>query len=246
MRALISFRWLGTFLCFATIAGVSGQATAPSQAAQQISQNQATVQAYQQEQRALMQERRSLLANGATQEQLAAWQQQNVARFAAQVQRAQAVATTSALQLRPTNRQPNIPANASPALKDFLIAQATLANSRAQIHNNLMQQASTSGRSLTFAQISKINQQESRIFQQQNAALLTLQGQRSQELASASAQAVRPVPRPEIIPPNATPQIAAYFTTRSQISRGLGQMQNQYAGADPAVRNAAMRTWRQK
>jgi len=252
MNASIPYCRIGVlFYLVSTVAGV-GQVTASSQttqqvssspATEQVSQNQATLQAFQQEQLALARQERALEAGGATPQQLEAWHQQNAAQFAAQQQRAQALATASALQMRRTNRQPNIPADASPTLKDFLTTQAALANARAQIHNQLVQQATASGQSLTLAQIGKMEQRANQLFQQQNAALLTLQTQRSQALANTAAQTVRPLPKPLVIPPNATPQMAAFLTTRYQIRRELVQMRNQYVTATPAVREAALRQW---
>jgi hypothetical protein len=249
--SILSCRIGVLFYLVTAVAGV-GQVAASSQtiqqvssspATEQVSQNQATLQAFQQEQRALARQERALEAGGATPQQLAAWHQENSAQFAAQEQRAEAMAITSALSLRRQNRQPRIPADASPALKDLLTTQAALANARAQIHNQLVQQATASGQSPTFAQVGKMEQQESQLFQQQNAAVLALQTQRSQVLANASAQTMRTVPAPLVIPSNATPQMAAYLTTRNQIRRGLVQIRNQYATATPAAREAAMQEW---
>ena len=249
MRASPSFHWLGIVFYLTTIAGVLAQATTSSQASssattQQVSQNQALLQAYQEEQKVLIQEKRSLVASGATQEQLAAWRQQNDAQFAAQLQRAQAMATISALQPMATNRRANIPANASPALRDFLTSKTALGNARAQIHNQFVQQAA--GSSLTYAQLGNIEQQESELFQQQNAALLTLQAQRSLTLTNESTQTAQPVPPPVVIAPNTTPQMAAFLTVRNQLMRERVQLWNQYVNAAPSVREAVLQQWRQQ
>jgi hypothetical protein len=255
MDASITARWMGVCFYLATTSGMLGQVSTSLQTSQQalpasstlqVSQNQATLQAFQKEQGALAQERQLLVANGATQQQLQAWQKQNAARFAAQQQRAEAMTVASALSLRRENQQPEIPADASPALKAFLTTQAALAKVRAQIHNRLVQQATASGQSPTFAQVAAMEQRESQLFQQQNAALLTLQAQRSQALADESAQTERTVLPTLVIPPNATPQMAAYLTTQNQINREMIQMRNQYANANPAVKEAAMQKWRQQ
>jgi len=183
------------------------------------------------------------MKGGATQAQLKAWHQQNAAEFALQQQRAEAMSAASALQPRPTIHQINIPANASPALNQFLTTQATLGNAEARIHNQLLQQATASGQSLTSAQVGQMERQENRLFRQQNASLQTLQAQRVQALANVSAQTIQPVPGPVIIPTNATPQMAAYLTTQNQIRRQLIQLKNQYANASPAVREAALQAW---
>jgi hypothetical protein len=219
------------------------QQVASPTTAQQASQNQATEQAFQNEQRTLARQQLALVAGGATPQQIKAWNRQNAAQFAQQQQRVQAMATASALQLRPTNRQPRIPPDASPTLKAFLTTQAALANAQAQIHNQLVRQATASGQGLTSAQVGKMEQQEEQLFRQQNAALLNLQAQRSQALANAPVPVMRSSSAPLVIPPNATPQMAAFLTTRHQIRQELVQISNQYANATPAVRAAAMQNW---
>jgi hypothetical protein len=211
MNPSIPFRWMGVFIYLMSLVGVWGQSAQPSQSAQQtapltstgsttaspISQEQATLQAFQQEQAALAQEQQALVAQGATHQQLTAWRQQNAAQFAAQQQRAEIMSAISALQPMQTNHQPNIPANASQTLKDYLTSQAALANARAQIHNQLVQQITASGQSLTLAQISQMEQQQMQLFRQQNAAVLQLQAQRVQTLANEAATATV---SPKIIP----------------------------------------------
>ncbi len=192
-----------------------------------------------------MQQRRTLVAQGATPQQLQAWHVQNAAQFAAQDQRAQTMAAASALQLRRTNHKPNIPANASPALKDLLNTRAALANSRAQIHNQLVQQSS-SGTNLTFAQLGTMEQNETQLFQQQNASLITLQAQQVQALTPTSVAPTRAARASAAVPVNATPQMAAFLTTRKQLRQSLIQLRNQYASASPEVRNAALQQWRQQ
>lgn len=253
MPASLSFRWKGMVVFYlATMAGVSGQVAASSQTTQpaspttgtlQDSQNQATLQAFRTEQLALARQEEGLVEGGATQAQINAWRQQHAGEFALQQQRAQAMATATSLRLIRTNRKPNIPANASPALKQFLTTQATLAKARAKIHNQLVQQAAASGSSLTFAQVSQMQRQERELFQQQNASLVALQMQRAQALANASPPTARTAPIPLVIPPNATPQMAAYLTTRNQMRLARFQLMKQYANADPAVKEAALQAW---
>jgi hypothetical protein len=244
---------IGILFYLATIGGVLGQVATTSQPVQQASsssatlqtsQNEATLQAFQQEQQALARQEQALVAGGATREQIKAWRQENASLFAVQQQRAQAMAVASALTLQRENSQPRIPPCASPTLENYLTTQAALANARAHIHNQLVQQAAASGQSLTLAQVNKLERQVDRLFRQQNAALLTLQTQRSQALANAAAQTGGSVPGPGFIPPNATPQMAAYLTTQYQIRQELTQIRNQYANATPAAREAAIQTWR--
>ena len=224
---------------------VTASATAPVQV-QSVSPVPANIAAYLQQQDTLSQQERALKAQGATQAQLLAWRQQNASLFAAQQQFAEAMGTTAALQLRPTNTQPNIPAAASQTLSDFLTTQAALGNAHAQIHNQIVQQAAASGQSLTLAQISQMEQQQEQLFQQQHDSDLQLQVQRAQTLASVSAQAALPVPGSSVVPPNASPQLAAFLTARDQLAHDEIQFRNQYVTATAAVRDAAIQQWHQQ
>jgi hypothetical protein len=265
MTLSISFRSMGVLFYLVTLVGVSAQTTVspqPTQPAPQtspvsstgsvtistsptpVSQQQAMLQVYVQEQDALAKERQALIAQGATPEQLAAWRQQNATQLESQKQRVEAMAAASALQQMPTNRQPNIPPNASPTLADFMTEQTALANARAQMHNQIVQQITASGQSVTSAQISQMEQQAMQSFQQQHAAELQIQAQREQTLASASVQAPLQTPPPLHLPPNASPQLQAFLTTRNQLMRERIQLLNQYANADPSVRQAALQQWR--
>lgn len=173
-------------------------------------------------------------------------QQQTATQFNASLQQAQTTAITSAVELKPTDRQPNIPADASPALQAFLTTQAALANAHAQIHNQLVRITAASGGNLTFAQVMQMEKQEDKLFRQQNAAALALQQQRSQAVADASPQTVQLVPGPVVIPTNTTPQLATYLTLQNQLRKSLIQVRNQYVNSDPATREAALQTWREQ
>jgi hypothetical protein len=183
------------YLAMAVVAhGQSVSPQTPQQAAQPVSlspaapllsQNQSTLQAFRQGQMALFQARQCLIAQGATQAQLAAWQKQNAAAFTARLQFAQSLAVTSYLQPRRTNIRPRIPSNASQTLKDFLAEQAALANASALIHNQVVQAMPTNA---SQAQISQMQQQETQTFQHQHAADMQLQAQRAQTLSQESAK----------------------------------------------------------
>jgi len=198
---------------------------------------------FQQEQQALFQQWQTLVSQGATQQQLAAWQQQNAAQFQAQQQLAQALSAASALQPMPLISQVNIPANAPPTLSDFLTTQASLANARAQIHNQLLQ-AMPAG--ATQQQINQMHQQEIQTFQQQHGNDLQLQAQCAQSLSAQSASKLIPDPGPAVIPPNATPQLQALLNAQRALARDWARVRNQYATANPSVRAAAMEQWQQQ
>lgn len=173
-----------------------------------------------------------------TWEQLNAWRQQNAARFQTQLQRAQDLASVSALQPL-TIEQVDIPANASGTLKDFLTTQAGLANGCTLIHNQLLQ-AKSSGASQV--EVDLMRQRASQTFQQQHAEDLKLQSQRAQALAAEAASHLQ-APGPAVIPPNATPQLKAYLIAQDVLARDQVQFRNQYLTADPSAKEAAMREW---
>jgi hypothetical protein len=203
----------------------------------------ATLTAYLQERQTLAQERQALVAEGATPQQLAAWRQQNATQFQALQQLAQTLALSSALQPMPVITQANIPANASSTLADFLTTRASLANARAQIHNQLLQSLPSGA---SQQQVIAMLQEEEQIFQQQHAGDLQLQGQRAQALASESASTPLRVPGPAVIPDGASPQLQAYLVARNALASARAQLWNQYLTADPAVRRVAMQQWQQQ
>lgn len=192
---------------------------------------------------ALMQEEAALVAKGATPAQIEAWHQQNAARFAVQQQRAQDMAAQSSLEPMSAPGGPNIPANASQTLKDFLSTQVVLANARAQIHNQLLDAMPLD---VTAEQISQMEQQARQLFEQQYGAQLQQQAQRAQTLAKESAPVAMPMPPPLQIPANATPQLAAYLTACDQLMREEIQVRNQHANAASSVTQAAVQQWRQQ
>jgi len=244
MRALTSSLWLLALFCVGPVLIASGQvATSTPPVDGQATPKLTVVQAYQAEQLTLVEQERTLVANGATPQQIQVWQRQNAAAFALQQKRVQAGIMASELKMQVANGEARIPANASPTLKDYLTTQAALAKVHANLHNQMVQQAAASGQNLTFSQLRELRQNEEKEFQQQNAALLSLQQQRLQTLASESARVIRLVPSPVVIPAGTTPQAAADLTTRREIMQTMIQVENQYATADPKVRAAAMHAW---
>jgi hypothetical protein len=164
-----------------------------------------------------------------------AWQQQNAASIAALQQTAQAMSASQATQPMPYVTNVVIPPGASQTLKDFLTERADLENARAEIYNDQLQSTGTVDPVAVDAQ-----------FQKENAAALQEQVQRAQVLAQESASQPQPVPPPLVIPPNATPQMAAFLTARDQLMRDEVALYNQYTTASAAVREAAMNQWMQE
>jgi hypothetical protein len=121
-----------------------------------------------------------------------------------------------------------IPPNSSPELKEFLQNRAMLSNKlaewRAQNPNG--------------PQDPKLMAQ----FQQDNAALL----QRQKQLAQVIAQQPIPEPPPLQIPPNASPALKAFLTTRDQLMRDQIKVINQHRTDNPESRQAALQHWRQQ
>ena len=213
--------------------GSSGQGAGSGQTSPSGAPTQPTTeQTYQQEQRALAQEMQGLLAQGATPQQVQAWQAQNAVRLAAQQQRAQdmAAASLTAWMAHPLSMisEVQIPEGASPEMTDFLTTRADLHNRLAQLHN-----AQTPNADATF--------------QQQNQAEIQAQTQRAAVIATqATPQAALPVPPPLVIPADATPQVRAYLVLSDQLMRERIALINQYVSSDPVTKNAALLQWQQQ
>jgi hypothetical protein len=239
---------MGVLFYLATLGGVLGQVAAPSSSQQaspapataEVSQAQSTLQTFQQEQQALVESLNALLAQGATSQQLQAWQQQNATSLAAQQQLALDMAADSALEPEPLGGPANIPANASSTLAAFLTTQAALANARAQIHNGLLNALPLE---VSEEQISQMRQSEEQLFQQQQGANVQLQGQRAQTLAAESAQQPVPLPPPLALPQGVSSPMAAFLTARDQLMRDQITFSNQYVTATAAARDAALQQW---
>jgi hypothetical protein len=232
--------WMGLLAALVMGGTVFAQTAAISP---EVSGSSVTLATVLQERMALVQERQALIAQGATQQQLRAWREQNASQFEALLQMAEELGVASALQPRPIVQSVNIPPNVSGTLRGFLIARASLANARAQIYNQLLQSLPANA---SQDQINAMRAQVSQTFQQQHAADLQLQTQRAQALAAASAAQPHPIPGPPAIPANATPQLQAFLTARNALAQARAQVWNEYLSADPATRQAAMQQWRQQ
>jgi len=123
----------------------------------------------------------------------------------------------------------NVPANASPEMKEFMQNRATLMQKMAELRQR---NPSTNG-----APDPKIFAQ----FQQENADLLKRQKELSQIIGQQQAKNPIPAPPPLQIPPNASPQLQAYLTARDQLMRDQIAFMNQHRTDDPATRQAAIR-----
>jgi hypothetical protein len=244
MHALIPSRLIGMLFYLTATADVFGQVstsvplTPPvsSSPASSVAQNLSAVQALQQQRMALMQARQSLAAQGATPQQLLAWDQQNAGKFAALLQQTQALAAATPSQPLPTTTDVQIPDGATQQMSDFLTTRADLANRYAQLYNQQLQAGS--GNSAT-ANVTTL-------FQQQNAAEIQAQQQRVQVIAAQAAQQPLTMPPPLSLPPNVSPGLAAFLKARDQLKRDRIALSNQYLTATPAVRAAALQQWDQQ
>jgi hypothetical protein len=221
-----------------------GQATVGSTVASDSSAIPTQVlTSFQTEQQALANSFGQLLALNPTLGQMQAWQQQNAAALTAQQERAQYLASVSALEPQPVPGAANIPAGASQNLTDFLTTQAALAQARAQIHNQLLDALPEN---VSDAQLSQMQQSEEQLFQQQHATDLQLQQQRAQVIANESASQPLPVPPPLVIPAGTSSRMATFLTLRDQIMRAHVALWNQLTTVTPVVRDAALQQWAQQ
>ena len=124
----------------------------------------------------------------------------------------------------------NLPANATPEMKEFLENRTTLM----QKMDELRQANPTDAQG--------VMQQ----FREQNKALLDRQQQLAQIISQQQAKNPLPEPPPLQIPPNASPQMKTYLTARDQLMRDQIAFMNQHRTDDPAARQAAMQQWRQQ
>jgi len=236
----MSRNWIGGLGCLLLNGMAWGQmpqkiSPKPSPLPSQDTANQAKMATFQQQQQALVAERLMLVMQGATPQQVQAWHQQNATHFAALNQQAQDLATNQPQSSLSVNPKASIPADASPQMKEFLQNQATLVKNFAQLHNQV--QAATSPTIKKAALTQGL---------QQNQALWQRQAQLTRVLVQQGQVAPASVSAPLPIPTNATPQIKAFLTARAQLVREQIQLRNQYATANPQVREAAMKQWRQQ
>jgi len=206
-----------------------------------------TFDAFRREQLALMREREALASRNPTPAQMEAWLKLNAARLAAQRQRAQVLAAESAIEPLPEREgaQP-IPADASPALRELLTTRAALANSRARIHNELVDQLPAE---VSLDEVAAMQEREARLFAQRHAEDLKAQARRASALAAESARQPLPLPIPgaePAIPPSAPPPLRAFLTARQSLMRERALLWNQMLTASPAARERSMLDWQKR
>lgn len=128
----------------------------------------------------------------------------------------------------------NIPANATPEMKEFLQNRATLMEKMAELRQQNPPVNGAPNPKL-FAE-----------FQQQNADLLKRQRELSQIIGQQQAKNPIPTPPPLQVPQNASPQLKTYLTDRDQLMRDQIAFMNQHRTDDPKTKQTEMQQWRQQ
>lgn len=235
--------WKLTFVVFASLVLVTtafGQTTdsASTDTSTAAPAPSATFVTFQQEQTALNEELDALVAQGATQDQIDAWQQQNAARFQAQVERAQEMSADAAKQPMTYVTEVAIPDGASQELVDLLVTGANLYNSFVEIHNELISDPTAS-----TTDPDTLAQTEVTLFQQQNGADLADQAGQVKVVTSQEAKKPLPVPQPFTVPAGTDAELAAFLTIKNQIERQDILLHNQYCAGATARVDAAILQW---
>lgn len=241
----LNLRWPSLFhLLFGGVLLLATPLARAQAASSLLADRQALLDAFIAERVALQQEQETLIAKGATQEQLEAWTERNASRLLVQQQRAQQIALQAALdQMSSLTSSPTPPPGASPTLVAALAARTRLANARAQMHNQLIQSMPADA---TAEEISQMQELETQLFVKKWGAEMASQIQRTQTLSDGATVPIQPLPPASLVPPGASPQWAASLFARDQLSREEIQLRNQYGAASSAVQQAALRQWREQ
>jgi hypothetical protein len=126
----------------------------------------------------------------------------------------------------------NIPANATPEVKEFLQNRATLNAKVDELRGQGINDAP--------------NPQAMVKFHQQNADLLKRQSDLAKIIAQQQSQSLYTPPPPLQIPSNASPQLKTFLTARDQLTRDQIAFMDQHRNDTPDARKAAMQQWRQQ
>ena len=238
---------IGLLACLLLVKTGFGQTLAPtspdgSASSSTIQAPTSLVQAFWTEQLTLRQSITTLLAQGDTPDQMDAWTEQNFSLFQAQMQQAQLLAAYEDFQPMSYVTGVTIPDDASSTMENFLVGNANLFNSLAQIHNQLVQ---AGGQTISAQGDTSLRESEDQLFVQQNAAALQTQSVQATSLAQAAAHQPMPVPPPLVVPVDATPQMRAFLIARDQLMRGEVAVHNQYCAGSLTQLHAALEQFEQ-
>ena len=129
---------------------------------------------------------------------------------------------------------PNIPADASPEMREYLLNQAKLSQKMA----DLRQRSPNPNGPVDPKLLAQ--------FQADNAVILQRQKDLAQIINRQQVQKPIPEPPPLQIPPDASPKLKLYLTHRDQLMRDQVAIMNQHRTDDPSIQQAAMQQWRER
>lgn len=242
MKRISPTKLLAMILLLVNLPGLMAQQASPAQASssggtKSVDVQETVQQAFQREQQALARDMDR--TSGLDSAQLEAWRTRNAVRLSAQQERAKLIAAESSLVPLPEQPlEPNVPADASPVLKEFLTTRSRLVRSQAQIHNELLDALP---QEVTEAQVEEMRAKEMALFLQRNGKDLKAQTQRAKAMSEESAWKPLPAPPPLSFPPEATPEMKAFLTARHQLMSEQIEVWNR--NPEPATRDPAMREW---
>ena len=191
------------------------------------------------QQQVLAQGYQALLQQGATPQQVQAWQAANATISQEQQARAIALAAYSAAQPLVYVSEVSIPADATQSMDDFLMIRADLYNRYVELHNQAVANAQAAGTTVSDSDVQAA-------FQSQNVGEIQGQAQRAQAIAAEPATQPMPVPAPLVVPTGTGPIKAAFLVLRDQLARQRIALWNQYLGLPVATRDAGMQQWQQQ
>jgi len=177
---------------------------------------------------------------GWTEAQMTGWQQQNRARFKAQLNRGRLLEAYQNLQPTEYISEVEIPGDASPTLEAFLVTKAELSNCQARIHNDWV---SLQGDAVTVEQNQDQLKIEVETFQRENVGALAMQLKRAKELSEIDAHRPIEVFAPTPIPDGASPTFQAFMTLKNALKEEEIAVHNHYCGGSLLQLHAALNQW---
>ncbi len=194
-------------------------------------------------QTALDQAADQLIAQGASETELMAWEDRNAPAFELQWERMNLLSAKQSFLPMDYVLEIRIPEDAASEMEDFLVGRANLQNLYAEVHNDLILQNSQA-MTPESAAILEITQQE--IFVQQNALALQKQTTLAIKLGDEASHETWDMPPPLTFPRDATPQIIAYLTVRNEIEQGQVAVHNRFCAGSQAQLETAVAQWNEQ
>ena len=195
------------------------------------------------ERRFLDKSEQALIAQGATDAQLDAWEIQNTHQFHELALKADLFSAYGHFIPLEIAVEIAIPDDATAEMEDFLIAKATVRNGYAQIHNQLAQEA---GSTITVKAALALQDKQEVLFQKPWSEATQQLAVKAKVVADQSAHDRWEIPPPAVIPPGMDSQRAALLSVRSQIARGEALIHNANCRGSRDELEAAMQQWKQQ